>query len=296
MVALASCGSQKSAVNPRSTTAPTINAKMDSKEASKTAGAPATNATAAQLAFVQKVSDRRLYAQNITGKMTFRLQSGDKDISVPGALRMRKDKVIRIQLFVPILGSEVGRLEFTPDYVLVVDRIHKQYIKTSYKEATFLSDNGITFYSLQALYWNQLLLPGKNEVGESDLKQFDANLQAAGDDIPVTYKKGNMTYEWGADKTTGRIDNAKVTYKSAKHGTSVLTWLYDDFRAVGVKQFPAMQKASFVTTATGKKKEATVTISMNNVGTDSDWEPETTVSSKYKQVELKDILAKLGDL
>lgn len=61
--------------------------------------------------------------------MTFEIKMGSKDISVPGSLKMRKDEVIRLQLFIPILGTEVGRLEFTPDYVLIVDRLHKEYIK-----------------------------------------------------------------------------------------------------------------------------------------------------------------------
>ncbi len=67
-----------------------------------------------KLAFVQKVADNQVYAKNIVGNMTFNLQAADKDITVPGKLSMRKDEVIRIQLFIPILGSEVGRLEFTP--------------------------------------------------------------------------------------------------------------------------------------------------------------------------------------
>ncbi len=54
--------------------------------------------------------------------MNFNLQAADKDITVPGKLSMRKDEVIRIQLFIPILGTEVGRLEFTPNYVLIIDR------------------------------------------------------------------------------------------------------------------------------------------------------------------------------
>ncbi len=74
---------------------------------------------------------------------------------------MRKDEVIRIQLFIPILGTEVGSLEFTPDYVLIIDRLHKEYIKADYTQVDFLKKQGINFYSLQALFWNQLLLPGQ---------------------------------------------------------------------------------------------------------------------------------------
>ena len=48
-----------------------------------------------KLAFVQKVSDNQVYAKNITGSMNFTIRMGEKKISVDGALRMRKDDVIR---------------------------------------------------------------------------------------------------------------------------------------------------------------------------------------------------------
>lgn len=67
-----------------------------------------------KLAFVQKVSDNQVYAKNITGSINFTIRMGEKKISVDGALRMRKDDVIRLQLYAPILGFEIGRLEFTP--------------------------------------------------------------------------------------------------------------------------------------------------------------------------------------
>ena len=91
------------------------------------------------------------YQSNVVSKLTFNLQTSGKNISVPGSLHMRWNDVIRLQLFLPILGTEVGRLEFTQDYVLIVDRIHKQYIKANYNEVDFLKDKGINFHSLQAL-------------------------------------------------------------------------------------------------------------------------------------------------
>ncbi len=55
---------------------------------------------------------------------------------------MRKVEVIRIQLFIPILGTEVGRLEFTPNYVLIIDHLHKEYIKADYTQVDFLKEAG----------------------------------------------------------------------------------------------------------------------------------------------------------
>lgn len=248
-----------------------------------------------KLTFVQKVSDNQVYSKNIVGNMSFSLQMGSKDISVPGALRMRKDQVIRIQLFIPILGTEVGRLEFTPDYVLIIDRLHKEYIKADYNQVDFLKKQGVNFYSLQALFWNQLLLPGNQRVSESDLKKFDADLDAAGDVVSVTFKQGNMTYAWGADRNTGRILQSDVKYKTA-NSNSVLHIDYSNFKNVGVKQFPASLKLKFMTDLAKSDKEMQISIDMNAVKTDSNWETETKVSDKYKKVSPEDVLSKIMNM
>lgn len=65
----------------------------------KTIGGVSANETATgnaqgksePLDFVRKVSDQKVYAKNIVGKMTLNVKMGSKDVSVPGALRMRRD-------------------------------------------------------------------------------------------------------------------------------------------------------------------------------------------------------------
>ena len=84
---------------------------------------------------------------------------------------MKKDDVIRIRL-VALGIMEVGRLEFTKDYVLIQDKFHKKYVQEDYNKVSFLKDNGLDFYALQALLWNQLYIPGKGELSKSDLKEF----------------------------------------------------------------------------------------------------------------------------
>lgn len=277
---LASCGAKKAAVSETVVPATTATTSAASVEAQK-------------LAFVQKVSDQKVYAQNIVGSMTFSAKMGDKDITVPGALRMRRDKVIRLQLFIPLLGTEVGRLEFTPDYVLVVDRMHKQYIKGDYNQLDFLRDNGLNFYTLQSLFWNQLLLPGATKVSEGDLRKFDVKLDEMGQNIPVMLQNGNMTYMWKANRENGLIGEADVTYGTQTRGKSSLVWKYADFKALGAKSFPATQEFTFSTTATSKVKTTTVKIEMDELKTSGDWEEQTTVSEKYKQMDAKDVLGKL---
>jgi hypothetical protein len=190
------------------------------------------------------------------------------------------------------LGSEVGRIEFTPEYVLVIDRLHKQYYKEDYSRLDFLRDNGLNFYSLQQLFWNQLLVPGKSKISNDDLKKFAVDLSSAVS-VPLTLTEGNMTYQWTTNGQSGQIMAAKVTYKSKAHGTSSLNWTYEDFKNVGVKKFPAHQTFSFTTNATGKKQDATLEFEIDKISTNSNWEDRTTVSPKYKKVATESILDKL---
>ena len=251
---------------------------------------------AARLAFVRKVCDNQVDVQNITGDMKFNVKSGSKDITVPGSVHMRKNQVIRLQLFVPILGSEVGRLEFTPDYVLIIDRMHKEYVQADYNQLGFLKNNGLTFYSLQALFWNELTVPGAKTVSTADMGKFDVTLDGSKATQPLRLKNGNMNWLWNVDASSGRISSADVIYASSNHGKSELKWNYADFTAVGRKMFPAHQDFQFSTTSTSKMKDVKITINMSEVKNKDNWEPQTTVSKKYKKVEPNDVLGKLLSL
>lgn len=274
VMVLASCGSQKT---------------MTEKPDTATTG----RADNAARNFVVDVINNAVNADNIVGSASVTLKMGSKDITVPGSVHMRRDKVIRIQIFVPLLGSEIGRLEFTPEYVLVIDRLHRQYVKGDYNQLDFLRDNGISFYSLQALFWNQLTAPEKQKIQPSDAAFFAAELGGNAGFVPLTLSQGRMKYQWSASRKDRSVTSAVVTYNSAKHGTSMLSWLYSDFTKVGRKRFPLTQEFSFQTSAGGKTQQGELKIKMNEVKDDADWETETQLSSKYKQVEADDVLSKL---
>lgn len=281
-LALASCGAKKSLVK--------YNATVPTTQATH------KHAEEMQLAFVQKVSDQKVYAKNIVSGLSFTANMDGKSITLPGALRMRRDQVIRLQIFIPYIGTEAARIEFTPDYVLVVDRLHKQYVKGDYNQLDFLRNNGLSFYSLQALFWNQLMLPGTNRVSEGDLAKFDVNLDGMGQNVPIMLKNGNLAFTWQANRNSGLIAQAVVAYTSRSQGNSTLTWKYDNFKALGAKSFPATQEFSFATNATKQARKATVKLALDALKTSDDWETNTVVSSKYKKVEVQDILGKLLEM
>lgn len=291
MLTAGGCATKKAIVDNPAASTNTGQHAVDEKKLSVGSKQTAAN----ELAFVKLVQANKVSADNIVADLMFNLKTDKKNISVPGSLHMRRGAVIRIQLFVPILRSEVGRLEFTPDYVLVVDRLHKEYIQADYNQLDFLRDNGIDFNALQSLFWNELFVPGTGKNVESALAQLTQEAEHNGR-RPLSLKKGNLTYTWTADTKTAKIVQTQASYASASHGTSSLNWQYDQFKAVGGKLFPAWQSFQFTTNATKNKKQATITLDMEDITTDSKWEARTTVSSKYKKVESDDILSKLTNL
>lgn len=280
----ASCGTNKTIVKQpttvKQTTAPTQSSVQKQK-----------------LQFVQKVSDQSLYQKNLVSDLSFTLNTGSRNISVPGILHMRKDEVIRIQLLIPLIRSEVGRIEFTKDYVLFIDRMHKQYVKASYNDVAFLKDNGINFYSLQALFWNQLFIPGQQRVGESQLSMFSVDLAAVqANNVPVTLLDGKMGYKWLAESASGLINMAEAKYTSANHGVSTLKWNYGNFQNFGAKKFPVYHEVTIQTQATKQQRTIKAVFELNGLSDNADWESFTTPSSRYQKVGVDEILEKLTKL
>ncbi|MDD7075465.1 MAG: DUF4292 domain-containing protein, partial [Prevotellaceae bacterium] len=97
---------------------------------------------------LNKVLENQQTAKFITSRVKFQVQVGSQDMTLTGNLKMKRNDVIRLQLMA--FGFvEAARLEFTQDYVLIMDRINKQYLKAQYEQLDFLRQSGINFFTLQ---------------------------------------------------------------------------------------------------------------------------------------------------
>lgn len=273
---LAACGTTKTAVNTTK----------------NPAGNVVENTEAARLKFVRGVSDNAVALKNITAKLKFRVKKGSKDITVGGSLHMRRDDVIRIQL-TPMGLFEAGRIELTKDYVMIVDRIHKQYLKADYSEVAFLKRNGLNFYSLQALFWNQLFIPGSDQMRDSELKKFDVDLLPEALCSIIALSRDKMSYKWQADNKTFEIKQADVAYTNSEWGNATLKWNYSNFTAFGGRRFPAQINITAASSALKGGQSMTVELSLDNLSNSSDWESRTQLSSKYTPVSAEEVLNKI---
>lgn len=160
-----------------------------------------------------------------------------------------------------------------------------------------MRDNGINFYSLQSLFWNQVFAPRQQRMSEADLSQFTVDESKAQGEgvITVSLKDGKMDYKWSVNPKNNLIQLTTITYNSTAHGASKLSWTYNDFRAFGSKLFPADQTLTINTPAIGQKPAKTLKANfvLDGFSDGSDWEALTQPSDKYTKVSVEDILGKL---
>lgn len=233
--------------------------------------------------FINEVNQNMYYAKFLTSKVKFHIEMGNQEMTLTGNLKMKRDDVIRLQLMA--FGFvEAARLEFTPDYVLIQDRINKQYIKAGYTDLAFLRNTGITFYTLQSLFWNELFQPGKRKLEGTDLAGFAS--EKSDDDIILTYSQGRLDYKWLADGATKKLDMCNIIYRGVQGNNMQLNWGYSDFRNIGKQSFPGQHEIKFTT----PEREVKLDMKLNYIGSESEWETRTEVKSQYKQVSIDNML------
>ena len=240
--------------------------------------------------FIKKVKENAQTAKFFTSKVKFSVEVGQQKLTLTGNLKMKRDDVIRLQLMA--FGFvEAGRIELTKDYVLIMDRINKQYLKVPYAQLDFFRHSGIDFYMLQSLFWNELFQPGKSRLTDRNLKKFTTDA-GADNDVIVSFENDVLSYRWLTERGTARIKMANVLYNNYLRGNYQLNWDYADFKLSNRKMFPMKHKVVFST----PDKDVKLDMILNYLDNDEDWETRTVLSGKYRQMPVDEILRRFMTL
>ena len=244
------------------------------------------NEQRANMGFIDRVKDNAISKKFITSKVKFSVEVGAQKLTLTGNLKMKRDDVIRLQLMA--FGFvEAGRIELTKDYVLIMDRINKQYLKAPWMSVDFLRNSGITFSTLQSLFWNELFRPSLTTVEKQPTDSIgDYSLMDSGDDVILSLEQGKMDYSWLASKSDALIRMANILYKDRFNGNTQLNWDYDQFEKLNKAVYPKKHAITLTT----PEKEVKLGMTLNYIGAETEWEPRTEISNKYREVTVDEIL------
>jgi hypothetical protein len=105
-------------------------------------------------------------------KLTLKPGKQKKETSVDAQLRIVKDEAIQFSLRIPILGTEAFKVLITPEKILIVDRLNKQYLLESMADIKTQVPFDFDYYSFEALLTNRLFIAGKKEITPPDYSTF----------------------------------------------------------------------------------------------------------------------------
>ena len=232
--------------------------------------------------YVENVIENAGGWKALTAKMSMSVDLEGKGANkVSGTLRIKKGEVIQMSI-APILGIEVARAEISPVGILVIDRMNKRYVEVSFAEVKALTKADLDFHTLQALFLNELFLPGKGDLTARDASLFKVEHEVEGVWLNVKRAK-RFGYHFLTEAPEALLKESYIGLNGTPYG---LRWKYDDFRALERKQFPMNMKLAFE----GGQKPVKASFDLSRLSTNADWEAHTEVSKKYKKVELEEIL------
>ena len=184
---------------------------------------------------VERVLAQAPQTECINAKMRFSLQLGEKDFSIGGNFRMKKDDVIQLSL-VGFGIIEGGRIEFTRDSVLLVDRLHHQYISVAYNDVASCGSPKWTFtHSRHSSGTNSSCRDCSTSPCEA--RHFDVSRE--GDSVVLT-GDGNrrLAYRFFTSLVTGLLERTEISSRSDYR----LDWTYGDFVDLGGAKYPAQMR------------------------------------------------------
>jgi hypothetical protein len=232
--------------------------------------------------FVENVIENAGGWNALTAKMSLSLDwEGKGETKVSGTLRIKKGEVVQLSI-APLLGIEVARAEISPNGILVIDRMNKRYVEVSFAEVKALAKADLDFHTLQALFLNELFLPGKGDLTARDASSFKVEPEAEGVWLNVKRAK-RFGYHFLTEAPEALLKESYIGLNGTPYG---LRWKYDDFRALEGKQFPVDMELAFE----GGRKPVKAALALSRLSTNGDWEARTEVSKKYEKVELEEIL------
>ena len=267
---MASCGTKKQAVSTTTTS-------------------DASEATALSLKqIVETVNANRQDETFATAKMKLGISSSDKSLSIGGTLRMKRNDVIQLSL-VTFGIIEVARIEMTPDYFMGIDKMGKQYVKAAWGDVSFFKSAGIDFYTLQALFWDDLFVLGAGKSTPTE-KQFKKSMD--GERAKLTNDDSRLAVlSFSVNIASGLI--RQTTISPHVEGVSpYLDWRYMDFSSLGKKYFPTHHLLNI-----SSSKPITATITLSNLENDSGWETRVqTPGNNYTEITVDKLMSRIMSL
>jgi hypothetical protein len=104
----------------------------------------------------------------LSSKLQLTMTGNKGSIAVNGTMKMKSGECVQVSLLMPILRTEVARMEATPDRILLVDRMNRRYVAATRTELRGKLPATADFAHLEKLLEQAATPNGKRELSGTD--------------------------------------------------------------------------------------------------------------------------------
>lgn len=232
-----------------------------------------------ELSLQEKMIQAQPDFQTITAqKARFTINYQQRQISANGSITLIKDSILIVSVQ-PLLGIELLRIEATPEEIVVVDKMNRQYDRMTFESLQSSTGAMVRFENLQALAMDRMFVVGKPQdwlVSHSTVTTPTEGQST----ITASHNAVHYTFTVNPDKLT-LTGTAAVL---GKEQVAVQYGAHKDFNGV---VFPTEIDVTY----TSGKMQASGHISLPNVTCNAPVNASRVSLKKYKQVDLMSIIS-----
>ncbi len=223
----------------------------------------------------------------LTSKMDVTLQTDSKSVNSKASFKMRKNQAIQISLQ-PLFGVEVARLLVKPDTIIIIDRLNKRYVMESIQNLKKKYPVGFDFYTLQALFANQIFVSGSSENTQSDVSKFRITQDSNAYILSAKDASSQINYMFKVNAKDRVIETNLSQDGSARN----ILWQYLNFVTINNLVYPTSMKVIAKSTS----RTMNVDMNFNSVNINNEVEFSGIIPGSYARVSLDEIIKFMGSL
>jgi hypothetical protein len=108
-------------------------------------------------------------ARYLSSKVRLTIPSKDAVFTVNGTMKLISGERMQLSFLMPIIRTEVARMEVTPEEILLVDRMGKRYVRATRKELKDVLPKKADFAHLEKILFDASKPKGKRELTGKEL-------------------------------------------------------------------------------------------------------------------------------
>ena len=239
----------------------------------------ATEIMKTEEAFFASMLERSFRYDTFSARLNLEFSGMQQEFSSRVQMKMIHDD--RMQFSVqPFPGIEMVRVEISNDSIKMLDRINRRFIADSYQHLKKEMGVDFNFQNLQALFTNQLFVPGINTISTRHFRQFRITKNNLLAEFQLKDRSESI-YTFTADGDE-KLLSARIENENQK-----LTWDYSQFQTVGGQLFPLKMTARLTA---DDRMQGTATLTFSTPEINRTVSMDFNIPSGYKRVSLEQMI------